>query len=231
MASIRRRSTSPSAADTAVSGRAREAAEQILPVGEPDGERDRQPQAGGGGVAPRPSGVRSRSTESSLRAKRKRSWPKANQSRAALRCPGLLRRYAPRNDECFESAESNSGAVIEATRWLPFAAIHRVMAGTQAPKGFGLLFVFVGIPLIIWSAAGTSGELEALDASGNPTAARIEQCVANPAELLPDLSIRRPVCECVVGKATTRDAVEDYGSYDKAVLAPIISECMRGNWD
>lgn len=101
------------------------------------------------------------------------------------------------------------------------------MAGTQAPKGFGLLFVFVGIPLIIWSAAGTNEEMNALDASSNPTAARVEQCIANTAELQPDLSIRRSVCECVVDKATARDAFDRYGSYDRDALGPILGECLR----
>src|SRR5687768_9771337 len=66
-----------------------------------------------------------------------------------------------------------------------------IMAGTQAPKGFGILFVFVGVPLIVWNAAGVSGELGALDASSSSSSARIEQCIANTAELLPDPSIRR----------------------------------------
>jgi hypothetical protein len=105
------------------------------------------------------------------------------------------------------------------------------MAGTQAPKGFGLLFVFVGIPLIIWNAAGTNRELEALDASSNTSGARIEQCIANTAELAPDLSIRRAVCECVVAKATARGALEKYGSYDRDALDPIVGECLRGDWD
>ena len=105
------------------------------------------------------------------------------------------------------------------------------MAGTQAPKGFGILFALVGIPLIIWSAAGTNEELKALDAASNTPGARVEQCVANTAELLADTSIRRVVCECVVEKATARGALEDHGSYDREALEPIIGECMRGDRD
>ena len=41
------------------------------------------------------------------------------------------------------------------------------MFGTQAPKGLGILFVFVGVPLILWDAAGTKDELDALDASSD----------------------------------------------------------------
>ena len=105
------------------------------------------------------------------------------------------------------------------------------MAGTQASKGFGILFVLVGIPFIIWNAAGANEELAALDASSNTSGARIEQCIANTAELLPDLPIRRTVCECVVDKATARDALDKYGSYDQDALEPIIGECMRGDRD
>ena len=105
------------------------------------------------------------------------------------------------------------------------------MAGTQVPKGFGILFVLVGIPLILWSAAGTKKDLAALDASSNAPAARIERCVAKIAEFLPDESIRRPVCECVVAKATARGALGEYGSYDREALGPIIGECLRGDWD
>ena len=105
------------------------------------------------------------------------------------------------------------------------------MAGTQAPKGFGLFFLFIGIPLIIWNAAGANSELEALDASSNTTDARIEQCVANTAELVSDASVRRQVCGCVVGKAAARGALEEYGSYDSDALDLIIAECLRGDWD
>jgi hypothetical protein len=105
------------------------------------------------------------------------------------------------------------------------------MAGTQAPKGFGILFVLVGVPLIIWSAAGANEDLKALNASSNTRGARVEQCVANTAEVLEDTSIRRVVCECVVDKASARGALGDYGSYDRDALDPIIGECLRGDRD
>lgn len=104
------------------------------------------------------------------------------------------------------------------------------MAGTQTPKGFGILFALVGIPLIIWSAMGTREELDALNASSSTSDARVEQCLAKTAEWVPDTSIRRPVCECVVAKATKRGAVTDYGGYDEERLGPIVDECMRGDW-
>lgn len=103
------------------------------------------------------------------------------------------------------------------------------MAGTKAPKGFGIAFILVGVPLIIWSAMGTKRDLDTLDAAANTQQARIEQCVTKIAEILPDMSIRRHVCGCVVAKAAARKAFERQGSYDEELLGPIIGECMRGD--
>lgn len=103
------------------------------------------------------------------------------------------------------------------------------MAGTQAPKGFGLLFAIVGIPLIVWDAAGTSNELEALDASSSSENARIKACVTKTAKFGRDVSTHRQICGCIVKKAAERRAFKDYGAYDEALLEPIISECIRGS--
>ena len=103
------------------------------------------------------------------------------------------------------------------------------MAGTQAPKGFGILFVLVGIPLIIWSAADANSELQALKAGSNPSDARVESCVAKTAHLVSIPSLRRDVCECVVERATEQDALGEYGSYDEAVLGPIVDQCLQGD--
>ncbi|OWQ91741.1 hypothetical protein [Sphingopyxis witflariensis] len=103
------------------------------------------------------------------------------------------------------------------------------MAGTQVPKGFGLLFAIVGIPLIVWDAAGTSNEMEALDASSSTENARIEACVTTAVKSGPDLSTHRQICGCIVKKAAERGAFKDYGAYDDALLEPIVDECMRGS--
>ena len=102
------------------------------------------------------------------------------------------------------------------------------MIGTQAPKGFGLLFVIVGIPLILWNASGTNSELEPLDASGSTESARIEACEAKAVKLEPNSSARRQLCGCIVKKASERGAFKDYGAYDEGLLEPIVGECMRG---
>ena len=102
------------------------------------------------------------------------------------------------------------------------------MIGTQAPKGFGILFVIVGIPLILWDASGTNSELEALDASGSTESARIEVCEAKAVKLEPKSSARRQLCGCIVKKAYERGAFKDYGAYDEGLLEPIVSECMHG---
>lgn len=103
------------------------------------------------------------------------------------------------------------------------------MASAQAPKGFGLLFVIVGIPLIIWNAAGTGREMEALDASGSTEVERIEACVAKAAKFEPDLATPRQTCGCIVKKAAERGAFKEYDAYDENLLAPIVGECMRGS--
>lgn len=102
------------------------------------------------------------------------------------------------------------------------------MASTQAPTGFGVLFAIVAVPLIVWSAAGTKRDLETLDGSSNAHKGRIEKCVANTAEFVPNSSMRRQVCGCVVDKAAARGAFERYGAYDKESLDPIVGQCLRG---
>jgi hypothetical protein len=103
------------------------------------------------------------------------------------------------------------------------------MAGNQAPKGFGILFVLVGIPLIIWSAADANSELQALKAGSSPSGVRVESCVAKTEGLISIPGLHRDVCECVVENATEQDALGDYGGYDKAALGPIIDQCLQGD--
>lgn len=106
---------------------------------------------------------------------------------------------------------------------------NRVMAGTQAPKGFALLFIVVGIPLIIWSATNTNAELEALDASSSTEQSRLAACEAKTVKLRSDPTMRRRLCGCIVSKAAERGAFKDYGSYDEALLAPVVSECAQSD--
>ena len=101
------------------------------------------------------------------------------------------------------------------------------MAGTQAPKGFALLFVIVGIPLIVWSATSTSSKLETLDASSSTENARLAACEVKTVKFQSDASMRRQLCGCIVKKAAERRVFKDYGAYDEALLTPIIGECMR----
>lgn len=106
---------------------------------------------------------------------------------------------------------------------------HQAMIGTQATKGFGLLFAIVGIPLILWNASGANSELAALDASSSTESARIEACEAKAIKLEPNSSARRQLCGCIVEKASERGAFKDYGAYDEGLLEPIVGECMRGS--
>ena len=105
------------------------------------------------------------------------------------------------------------------------------MAGTQAPKGFGILSALVGVPLILWDASRTNDQLKALEALSSAPDGRIELCVERTAEIVPNDDLRADVCKCVVDKATKRGALGQYGSYDADQLNPIVSECVRGDWD
>jgi hypothetical protein len=105
------------------------------------------------------------------------------------------------------------------------------MASTQVPKGLGILLAIVGVPLILWDAAGTSAALDAFNATSSSNEGRTDQCMAKTAAIAPDASIRRPVCECVADKATSRGVTMENGAYDEDLLLPIIDECFRGDWD
>jgi len=105
------------------------------------------------------------------------------------------------------------------------------MASTQVPKGLGIAIAIVGLPLILWDAAGTSDKLNDLRAASNSDERRIEQCMTKTAEMIPDASIGLTVCSCVVEKAKKRGAYTDHGSYDEALIGPIVNDCFRGDRD
>lgn len=97
------------------------------------------------------------------------------------------------------------------------------MAGTQAPKGFGLAFVFIGIPLILWSAAGTNKKMAKLDT----TEARQAKCIENTASVSISPELRKDLCRCVVREAERRGITGPYGSYDKDRLKPVVDKCYE----
>lgn len=79
--------------------------------------------------------------------------------------------------------------------------------------------------------ARTNDQLKALEASSGALDKRIELCVERTAEVVPNDNLRVDVCKCVVDKATKRGALGQYGSYDADKLNPIVSACVRGDWD
>lgn len=103
------------------------------------------------------------------------------------------------------------------------------MANTQSPKILGILFAVVGIPLIVWSASGTHGELEALNTESSSHSARVAACEAKSVQFERDPSARRDLCGCIVRTAESRGAFKPYGGYDESLLEPIISQCVRWN--
>ena len=102
------------------------------------------------------------------------------------------------------------------------------MASTQVPAGLGLLLAVVGVPLILWDAAGTHERIQNADAQASTPDARIEACMARTADIVSIPEMRESVCGCIVEKAEARDANASYGSYDQAKLEPIIGDCLRG---
>lgn len=135
-------------------------------------------------------------------------------------------------DRRFSAAWTKSTKARKRNHFLTVGmAFVRAMAGTQVPKGVGIAFAVIGVPLIIMSAAGTHKELEALNASGGSEAVRVDQCIAKTMTIVPDPSLRRAVCACVVHKAAARGGFKDFGAYDRRVLDPIADECLRGKWD
>ena len=97
------------------------------------------------------------------------------------------------------------------------------MAGTQAPKGFGLLFVLVGVPLILWSAVGTNKELAELDTPE----AREAQCRAKAADFELSEGAAEGFCGCLVREADKRGLNREHGSYDEAGLIPVVELCYQ----
>jgi hypothetical protein len=71
------------------------------------------------------------------------------------------------------------------------------MAGTQAPKGFGLAFVLIGVPLIFWSASGTNQKVAALDTPES----RQASCVAKVDGLGVKGTQATEMCGCIVERA------------------------------
>jgi len=57
----------------------------------------------------------------------------------------------------------------------------------------------------------------------------VKSCLEKTAGLVSIPSLRRDVCECMVEKATEQDALGEYGSYDEAVLGPIVDQCLQGD--
>ena len=99
------------------------------------------------------------------------------------------------------------------------------MAGTQAPKGFGLIFAVVGVPLILWSAWGTKGELTALD----NTESRQAQCLEKTAHLLSLRNDAEDLCHCVVLEAEKRGITQRGGAYDEDALMPVVEMCYQAH--
>lgn len=98
--------------------------------------------------------------------------------------------------------------------------------GTQVPKGLGIGLMVVGVPLILWSAAGSRTELDALEAQTGTREARVERCLAlvhehraaAPADQL-------PLCNCIVDRADERGIDSSFGGYDQDGIEAVIKSC------
>ena len=99
------------------------------------------------------------------------------------------------------------------------------MAGTQAPKGFGLLFILVGIPLILWSASGTNESMAALDTRE----AREARCIQKIAHVPLSPENAQAICGCTVRKAEEQGITQSGGAYDEEAIRPIVESCYAAN--
>ncbi len=97
--------------------------------------------------------------------------------------------------------------------------------GTRVPKGLGIGVMLVGVPLVLWSAASTSDELNALDAESSSREGRVEACIAKTGHLGIPPARHRDMCMCVVDKAQERGVAASYGSYDEAGLEKVVKSC------
>ena len=103
------------------------------------------------------------------------------------------------------------------------------MNNARTPKILGILFAIVGIPVIVWDAAGTHSDLKSLNNTSGLDDARIAACEAKSVAFERDPSARRDLCACIVRTAKNRGAFRDYGGYDERMLEPIINQCVRWN--
>ncbi|MFN2100346.1 hypothetical protein [Altererythrobacter sp. MF3-039] len=101
------------------------------------------------------------------------------------------------------------------------------MAATQAPKGFAILFVLVGVPLIMWDAWSTSGEINKNRSSANAAEARQARCVSkmNVADIPQEM--RAELCRCVANEAKARGLSPRPEGYDAQTLEPMVEDCWN----
>ncbi|WP_119082779.1 hypothetical protein [Altererythrobacter sp. B11] len=96
----------------------------------------------------------------------------------------------------------------------------------QVPKWlFPVLFAVVGVPLILWDAGRTSGQLDALDSRET----REANCRRKLGPLGLSGSEADNLCRCVVAEAEARGVTTAYGGYDKATLAPVLQLCAEAH--
>lgn len=96
--------------------------------------------------------------------------------------------------------------------------------GTQVPKGFGTAFMLIGVPLILWSAMGTSSDLNKLDQQSSSREGRVNLCIERTTGLVhPGKQVE--MCNCVVDEALKRGADERFGSYNEKALDSAINSC------
>lgn len=97
------------------------------------------------------------------------------------------------------------------------------MASAQIPGGLGILVLVVGLPIILYDAAGTNAELEQL----NSEEAREARCMQTAAEhSLPDAD-REALCSCIVAEADARGLNRNQGGYDETGLNEVLQICYQ----
>ena len=99
------------------------------------------------------------------------------------------------------------------------------MAATQAPKGFGLLFALIGVPLILWSAWGANDELKALDSPDS----RRKLCLERARPLSLPAADAEAMCGCIVREAARRGIEQRRGAYDRDGIRTVVELCYESH--
>ncbi|MCA0977360.1 hypothetical protein LCM19_03175 [Qipengyuania flava] len=98
--------------------------------------------------------------------------------------------------------------------------------GTEVPRGIGIAFWLIGVPLIIWKASATyDGWSELTD--GKPDIEKLHTlCVEDTASsALPEYK-RSEICSCMINESQTRGLLDDGPDFPKDHFKEVTYACI-----